>query len=127
MIVEGLVFRVVTASHPGDPSLEEFGCVRTEFLGWNFGWTCDRDRALRFPTHLSANVFAHERGWHAMVVAAPAQSVPEQLATVALLEVLPPATLLPAPPVRKSKQKSRVVLPLVNPPRPQSWVNEVYG
>jgi hypothetical protein len=126
LIVEGLVFRVVTASSPGDPSLKEFGCVRTEFLAWDFGWTCDRDQALRFPTHLAANLFAAEQQWHAMVVSPPLNTIPEQLApaTPPALQVLPPP--LPAP-ARKKKHSTRAVVPLVSPPRRQSWVNEVYG
>jgi hypothetical protein len=124
LIVEGLVFRVVTASHPGDPSLEEFGCPRTEYLLTPdpIAWTCNRDLAHRFGTHRAAEELAHPNRWHAVVAeATKTHLVPERL------RPLPSFESLPAHPVSRSKKrKSRAVVPPVKPPR-QSWVNEVYG
>jgi hypothetical protein len=86
LIVGGIVFRVVTASHPGDPKLDEAGAppIRTEYLLSDDpeSWTMVRDKAFIFETHLVAEIVAKKLGGRCHVsVAAPRElkSISEQL------------------------------------------------
>lgn len=40
-------------------------------------WTCNMEEAERFPTHLRADQFAQQHGWHARVLTASENSIPE--------------------------------------------------
>ena len=62
MIYGGIIFRVVTYDHPGDPALAEAGPIRTEWLAQlePRTWTLKRDLAFIFPRHLDAVTFAEK-------------------------------------------------------------------
>jgi len=125
LIVEGIAFRIVTSSHPGDPALEEFGCPRTEYVYSTdpLRWTMKRDEAIRFPTHRDAEKFAEQYHFHAAVAGADEQSVPERLRPMA--QDLPP----PLPTIRnrgrKKKRGERAAKAVVTGRR--DWVKETYG
>jgi hypothetical protein len=129
LIVEGLVFRVVTDSHPGDPALAQFGCPRTEYLlsPEPIAWTGSRDKAHRFLTHMEAERFAHPNRWHAVVAdATKASFVPERLRPLATEAI----TELRERPLRKSpraKRKARAVVPPVVSQRLWWKEKEAYG
>lgn len=129
MIVEGIAFRIVTSSHPGDPALEEFGCPRTEYVYSTdpLRWTMKRDEAIRFPTHRDAEKFALQYHFHAAVAGADEHSLPERLrplATEALTE-------LRERPVRKNprtkRNKTRPAKPPVVSQRLWWKEKEAYG
>ena len=98
MIVEGIVFRVVTESHPGCPKLAAAGAdkIRTEFLAndlepWE--WALERAAAFRFPHYEDAQNAAKLVGphCHARVVSPDSESLPERLR---------PRPDLPGPPAK---------------------------
>lgn len=71
-------------------------------------WTCDREKAYRFPTHLAAEKFAHPNHWYAVVAdATKAHLVPERL------RPFPDLPLSPARPVRRAVRRPRKPAPTV--------------
>lgn len=122
MIVEGLVFRVVTSSHPGDPALEEFGCPRTEYVYSTdpLRWTVKRDEALRFPTHRDSEKFAEQYHFHASVAGASEDSIPERLRPIV------PDMESQLPVIRNRGRKKRSKKSGMAVER-RDWVTETYG
>jgi hypothetical protein len=84
MIVEGIIFRVVTANHPGDPALDHAGPIRTEYLAtpdepWT--WCLKKDEAFKFTTHSAAETLAGKIGprCHVSTVTPDDGAIPEYL------------------------------------------------
>jgi hypothetical protein len=114
LIVGGIVFRVVTPSHPGDPKLDKAGAppIRTEWLAddakpWE--WTIYREGAYFFETHLNAEIVAKEIPHCHASVATPRNqaSIPERLKAIPE-SVLPPSIVPAARAPRPAKKKMQI-------------------
>jgi hypothetical protein len=132
LVAGGIVFRLVTPNHPGEPSLDDPSLsiqFRKEYVCAEApGFTTDRAKAHVYPTHLVASIEAQAMGprFHAASVSSAEEELPERLKPVhaPVLKVLPP---VPAYPSKTKQRKPRSTpLPTAVSDR-RSWVNEVYG
>jgi hypothetical protein len=110
LIVEGIVFRVVTESHPGCPKLAAAGAdkIRTEFLAndiepWE--WALERAAAFCFPHYEDAQNAAKLIGphCHARVVSPKSESLPERLRP--RLELSAPHTKVAIPKIKMDPRR----------------------
>jgi hypothetical protein len=110
LIVGGIVRRLVTPAHPGDPKLddpEKSIQFRIEYLKTEFDpaeWSVAREEAFFFPFHSDAEIRAKALGGYAVVASPPDKSaIPEELKP--LEETLPPS--ISPPRETKPKQPSK--------------------